>query len=86
MGEASEPVPALTVSPESTHDTILADVEKFARTVDTAGVTVHVDARAGRAVGAILDAAKDLPSDLIVLGSRERHGLAIQRLRNCESL
>jgi nucleotide-binding universal stress UspA family protein len=68
------PFPSLTVSPESTHEMMVAEVEKFARTVETAGVTLRIDARAGLPVAGILDEAREQPSDLIVLGTHGHSG------------
>ena len=68
------PFPSLTVSPESTHEVMLAEVEKFASGIDTTGVTLRVDARAGVPVATILDEAKDQQSDLIVLGTHGHSG------------
>ena len=70
----SEPYPALTVSPERTHDDILAAVAAFAATTDTTGMHLQVHAREGGAVTTILDEAKTLPADLIVLGTHGHSG------------
>lgn len=69
-----EPYPALTVSPEQTHDEVLAAAVKFVATVDTTGVQLQVHAREGGAVRTILDEAKTLPADLIVLGTHGHSG------------
>jgi nucleotide-binding universal stress UspA family protein len=68
-----EPFPALTVSPERTHDDMTAELTKFAATVDTTGITLRVHVRSGDPAKEVLDEAKTLPSDLIVLGT---HGLS----------
>lgn len=69
-----QPYPALTVSPEQTHDEVLAAVAKFAATVDTTGIQLQVHAREGGTVRTILDEAKTLPADLIVLGTHGHSG------------
>jgi nucleotide-binding universal stress UspA family protein len=68
------PYPALTVSPESTHEMMVEETEAFVRTVDATGVALRVDARAGAAVPCILDEARDQRSDLIVLGTHGHSG------------
>jgi nucleotide-binding universal stress UspA family protein len=70
----SEPYPALTVSPERTHDDMLAAVAAFTATTDTTGIHLQVHARDGGAVTTILDEAKTLPADLIVLGTHGHSG------------
>ena len=69
-----EPFPALSVSPERTHDDVLAAVTAFAATIDTTGTRLQVHAREGGAVRTILDEAKSLPADLIVLGTHGHSG------------
>jgi nucleotide-binding universal stress UspA family protein len=69
-----EPYPPLTVSPEQTHEEILAAVVKFAATVDTKGLQLQAHAREGGTVRTILDEAKTLPADLIVLGTHGHSG------------
>jgi nucleotide-binding universal stress UspA family protein len=68
------PFPALTVSPEQTRDEMTAELTKFAASVDTSGVEVRLQAKAGDAVRVILDEAKAPPSDLIVLGTHGHTG------------
>lgn len=69
---STEPVPPPT--PE-THNEILAELKRFAGAVNTADVLVRFEARPGGAVQAILDEAKSLSADLIVLGTHGRSGL-----------
>jgi nucleotide-binding universal stress UspA family protein len=69
-----EPYPALTVSPEQTHDDVLAAVSSFGATTDTAGIHLQAHARKGGVVRTILDEAKTLPADLIVLGTHGHSG------------
>jgi nucleotide-binding universal stress UspA family protein len=69
-----EPYPALTVSPEVAHQDVMARLAKFAATVDTSGVQLHITARAGTAVRGILDEATASHSDLIVLGTHGHGG------------
>jgi nucleotide-binding universal stress UspA family protein len=69
-----EPYPALTVSPEAVHDDVLAQLTKFAATVDTTGVQLRLTARTGTAVRGILDEAAASHSDLIVLGTHGHGG------------
>lgn len=68
------PFPAVTVSPEATRQAILADVEKFARTVDATGISVHAGVRTGSPVAGILAEASEQRSDLIVLGTHGHSG------------
>jgi nucleotide-binding universal stress UspA family protein len=68
------PFPAVTVSPESTRQAILADVAKFVETVDTSGISVHASVRAGSPVAGILEEAGEHRSDLIVLGTHGHSG------------
>ena len=69
-----EPYPALTVSPELVHEDVMAQVAKFAATVDTSGVQLRITARAGTAVRGILDEAAASHDDLIVLGTHGHGG------------
>jgi nucleotide-binding universal stress UspA family protein len=68
------PFPALTVSPESTHQTMLDEVKKFVNEVGAAGVALRIDARAGTPAPVILDEANDQHSDLIVIGTHGHSG------------
>jgi nucleotide-binding universal stress UspA family protein len=69
-----EPYAALTVSPELVHEDALAQLTKFAATVDTRGVELHVTARSGTAVRGILAESAASHSDLIVLGTHGHGG------------
>jgi nucleotide-binding universal stress UspA family protein len=68
------PYPALTVSPDSTHEAMVADVANFVRGIDTEGIALHVDACAGAPVGGILREASKQGSDLIVIGTHGHSG------------
>jgi nucleotide-binding universal stress UspA family protein len=69
-----QPYPPLTVSPDQTHEDILAAVAAFAATIDTTGIHLQMHAREGGAVRTILDEAKTLPADLIILGTHGHSG------------
>jgi nucleotide-binding universal stress UspA family protein len=69
-----EPFPPLTVSPERTREEMTAELTKFVSQIDTAGVIVCHDARAGSPVGTILDVATEVESDLTVLGTHGHSG------------
>ena len=70
----SEPYPAPTVSPEQTHEDVLTPVASFAATIDTTALHLQVHARRGGTVRTILDEAKTLPADLVVLGTHGHSG------------
>jgi nucleotide-binding universal stress UspA family protein len=69
-----EPFPPLTVSPERTREEVTAALSKFVAQVDTTGVVVCLDARAGSPVRTILDVAEEVHSDLTVLGTHGHSG------------
>jgi nucleotide-binding universal stress UspA family protein len=69
-----EPYPTLTVSPELVHEDVLAQLTKFAATVDTSGVQLQITAQSGTAVRGILARAAASNSDLIVLGTHGHSG------------
>jgi nucleotide-binding universal stress UspA family protein len=69
-----EPFPGLTVSPERTRDEVTAELAKFIAQVDTTGVMVCLEARAGTPVANIVDVAAALHADLIVLGTHGHSG------------
>lgn len=66
-------VSPLTFEP-ITHDRILEELKRFAEPVAAAGVRSDVVLRDGNATGEILDLAKTLPADLVVLGTHGRGG------------
>lgn len=53
-----------------------AQLEALLAEVDTSGAAVRTRVQAGDAAGIILNAAADEPYDLIVIGTRGRHGVA----------
>ena len=69
-----EPFPPLTTSPEQTQSDVIAELTKFVATVDTTGVQVRIVAQPGSPVRDILDQAKAVNSDLIVLGTHGHTG------------
>jgi nucleotide-binding universal stress UspA family protein len=69
-----EPFPPLTVSPERTREEVTAHLGKFVAQVDTTGVILCLDARAGSPVGTILHVAEQLRSDFTVLGTHGHSG------------
>jgi nucleotide-binding universal stress UspA family protein len=70
----SEPYPALTVSPEKVREDMIAELTKFAATVDASGVQLRIDARTGSTVRGILEQAAAQHSDLIVMGTHGHGG------------
>jgi nucleotide-binding universal stress UspA family protein len=71
------PVPAfppVTESPEHAHEEMLAMLTTFSGTLEAAGVAVALHARAGSPVSMILNEARDLPADLLVLGTHGHSG------------
>jgi nucleotide-binding universal stress UspA family protein len=69
-----EPDPPDTTSPDRTVENLFARLNQFTSTVDTTDVAVTVAARPGAATQGILDAAAQIPSDLIVLGTHGHSG------------
>jgi nucleotide-binding universal stress UspA family protein len=69
-----EPFPPLTVSPERTRDEVRAELDKFIAQVDTTGVMVYLEARAGSPVPIIVDVATALHADIIALGTHGHSG------------
>ena len=68
-----EPYPALTSSPERTHEETLARLSDFTGASAT-GIRLKLVARAGAPIGTILDESARLHSDLIVLGTHGHSG------------
>ena len=68
-----EPIPL--PPPHEIREAMLGDLKRFAGSVSTDGAQVRLEARPGGAVTVILDAAKSLPADFIVLGTHGRGGL-----------
>jgi nucleotide-binding universal stress UspA family protein len=56
------------------HDRILEELNRFADPVAAAGLRSDVVLRDGNAAGEILDLAKTLPADLVVMGTHGRGG------------
>ena len=69
-----EPFPPLTTSPEQTQSDVIAELTKFAASVDTTGVQVRIVAQPGSPVRDILDQARAVNSDLVVLGTHGHTG------------
>ncbi|RPI54198.1 MAG: universal stress protein [Acidobacteria bacterium] len=69
-----QPFPPLTASPEQTQAEVTAQLTKFAATVDLTGMQVRIKALPGSPVRDILDEAKTVASDLIVLGTHGHTG------------
>jgi nucleotide-binding universal stress UspA family protein len=70
----TEPYPALTVSPEQMREDMIAELTKFAATVDASGVQLRIDVRTGSTVKGILEEAAAQHSDLIVMGTHGHGG------------
>lgn len=70
-----EPYSALTVSPEQAREEVIAQLEKFAATVDARGVRLGIEARAGMPVSGILHEAAARYSELIVMGTHGHSGV-----------
>ena len=68
-----EPVHA-PPSPE-THATVVAELQRFTDGIGASDVQMRFEARPGAVVRAILDEAKSLSADLIVLGTHGRGGV-----------
>ncbi len=73
-GPTPEPFPPLTASPEQTQADMTAELTKFTSSVDLTGVQVRVRAQPGSPVRDILDEARAVESDLIVLGTHGHTG------------
>jgi nucleotide-binding universal stress UspA family protein len=69
-----EPFPPLTVSPEQTREEVTAELSTFVAQVDTTGVILCLDARAGSPVETIVNVAEEVHSDLTVLGTHGHSG------------
>jgi nucleotide-binding universal stress UspA family protein len=66
--------PPESLSPERTHDEVLARLSPFVSTADPAGITLNLEARSGIPARGILDEADRLHSDLVVLGTHGHSG------------
>jgi nucleotide-binding universal stress UspA family protein len=69
-----EPFPPLTVSPDRAREEVTAALSQFVAQVDTTGMVMCVDARAGSPVGTILNVAEEGHCDLIVMGTHGHSG------------
>jgi nucleotide-binding universal stress UspA family protein len=71
------PIPLEPVSglPRETREAIVCELQRFTDSVKIADLQMRFEARQGGAVPAILDEAKSLPADLIVLGTHGRGGV-----------
>lgn len=69
-----QPIPA-PAPPHEMREAMLADLKRFAESVSAAGAEMRFEARPGGAVRAILDEAKAVSADFIVLGTHGRGGL-----------
>jgi len=81
MEVVSVPLPPLSMGPVAVHgltlDTrraILDELDRFAEPARAFGVPIHVTVEEGDIVTAILEEAKALPADLLVLGTHGRGG------------
>jgi nucleotide-binding universal stress UspA family protein len=69
-----EPFPPLTQSPEQTQIEVTAQLTTFVASVDTTGVQVRIRTQPGSPARDILEEAKTVESDLIVLGTHGHTG------------
>jgi nucleotide-binding universal stress UspA family protein len=77
LGGYPEPLAleALAPSPQELRQQVLAELRNFADAVNAPGVSIHIDASAGRTVQGILAEARTLAADLVVVGTHGRGGL-----------
>lgn len=67
--------PPLEPPPQRIHEQVMGELIRFTDAAKVSGVPLCLEARACGAAHGILDAAKSLPADLIVMGTHGRAGL-----------
>lgn len=74
-GDPSGAAISQTSTPGEVREGAMAQLASFAATVNPTGVRVSLEARPGNALPNILDLARSLPSELIVIGTYGRSGV-----------